>query len=393
MDYSDNEFCNKTEELCRSNSCGVLSAKNHLCLDYYCDNGNLVYNDSCTANNPYPNCYNSTCQDNGICSNISTYNGNISGCVGEIVCTESGWIEIPKNCTDIILNDPNTPSYVNEHNASCYEYKCENGGQCVYNETDEYYELKNKENSCRELYCNGSGWTLNDECISNNPYPNCFKSECQDNGICSNISLNDKAINKENQCYEALCGSSGWIIRKRTNATEWEDQLSGCFVFYCDNETGALKRNKCGSNEVCMNDECIKTSSLNDYGSVIILTSTEMDARDLNTTNLRSVLSSISGIEEDKIVIVVETNDKDEVFIIYAIVDNKDDADILADAIQECLTEQTRKDEKEDNCVYIRSSVKRVNVETKVIAEYACTNYVSYVALVLSIISASLFIH
>jgi len=102
------------------------------CEIYECDNETGgIKRDLCTENNAYPKCFSSVCQSDGTCSNRSLYSGNYTGCVTSIMCTEEGWNETERNCTEYILSHISETTIQRADDISCYEITCMYG-ECSY---------------------------------------------------------------------------------------------------------------------------------------------------------------------------------------------------------------------------------------------------------------------
>jgi len=100
--------------------------------------------------------------------------------------------------------------------------------------------------------------------------------------------------------------------RKRNNATEWEEQKSGCFEFLCDNKTGAINVSTCNSSgrisRKCVDDQC-EEEEVND---VVV----EIEFNEGVSVDQSAVLETLRvklGIEtEEMIYLPEEINEKTE---------------------------------------------------------------------------------
>jgi len=60
---------------------------------------------------------------------------------------------------------------------------------------------------------------------------------CEMDGFCKSESCDDLS-HIENNCFFATCKNNEWEVKKRDNATQWEQQIDRCFDNQCVNETG-----------------------------------------------------------------------------------------------------------------------------------------------------------
>jgi len=145
--------------------------------------------------------------------------------------------------------------------------------------------------------------------------PSCYKSigECSVTGGECQYSVKDEwneLIVEENHCYEVVCEGDEWLLRKRKNASEWEQHTNGCIRYQCLNESGPSAWSMCNNtsdtdtNSICVNEECteVKMDSYQDKVIVEIELNEGMDVKEMNTSEVISTISMNSGIDADAFV-------------------------------------------------------------------------------------------
>jgi len=161
-------------------------------------------------------------------------------------------------------------------------------------------------------------------------------SFCGVNSFCKHDSC-ESIVN--NQCYENPVCSNGTItMDKRKNATDWESKSNGCYEYQCDRDKGPIYWKQCnnsGSMErVCENDQCIEKYQTSLYVEIGV---EDIDVGSLNMTELRKTLSSLTNVEESKLKIQADVNDKGEVVHIKIMVDDETTANTIKDKINEAI--------------------------------------------------------
>jgi len=163
---------------------------------------------------------------------------------------------------------------------------------------------------------------------------------------------------QNNHCYEVLvCSETDVSIYKRDNATEWESQSHGCYEYKCDNETGGVVITCNGNKSMkCVNDQCVpKTpedpedssesgkegSHSGEWWKVDVTFDGNINAADLNTSMVMHTISKAIGVDMDKMKINVVVDDNGKVTLMTVIVNDKDVADNIAVALNECADNDT----------------------------------------------------
>ena len=177
-------------------------------------------------------------------------------------------------------------------------------------------------------------------------------SECDElKFVCVPFSYNDKSFcgltqlcKQEscesflhNQCYEnPVCNSNNNTISmdKRENATIWESKTTECYEFQCNIDSGPIYWKQCNkSDKVCENDQCVTREEVTYYVEIEV---DGINVTDLNMTEIQDTISDLTGIEEDKIRIRVETNDNNDIVHIIVIVDDEESANVVRDKVSQC---------------------------------------------------------
>ena len=133
-------------------------------------------------------------------------------------------------------------------------------------------------------------------------------------------------------------------MTKRENATIWESKTTGCYEFQCHNDSGPIYWKQCNkTDEICENDQCVVTREEDVTYSVEIEVD-GIDITDLNTTEIQTTISDLTGIKADKLTIRVETNDNNEVVRIIVIVNDEKTAEEVKDKINIAIDEHNEEE-------------------------------------------------
>jgi len=233
------------------------------CAEFICVNeSGGLFRDFCKENNTQQNCFNLTCQGNGLCSNVSLY----KGCIDNITCGPDGWIE-NENCLSVILGDYSTPSSINENTIECYDFRCGDNKRCTYVAHVQCGKLCNEDAEAK--------------CKADMPSSGCFYyagcSETVSNGV-----------------WEAKCLYENITV----DENEWALDLE-----------------------------------------IEGLNSTE-----LNMSDVVDMISSIGGIEKEQVKIGLEVNDQKQIVRITVVLNNKQSAEEIAAALNDCKSEVTTRE-------------------------------------------------
>jgi len=180
----------------------------------------------------------------------------------------------------------------------------------------------------------GSGCDYADfVCVPDNYSSSSF---CGINNFCRSDSCESITRNK---CYTPVCENSTIVQTKRKNATQWENRTNGCFKFECTFDYGPVYWKDCNSTEtterVCEDDQC-KVIETNKKDQVVVEIEVEgIDVTTTNITEIRSILSNLTNITVDELIIRAEINDKNEIVRIIVLVDNENTAEIISSTIND----------------------------------------------------------
>jgi len=128
-----------------------------------------------------------------------------------------------------------------------------------------------------------------------------------------------------------------WIIRERDNVTFWINQSNECIENECDNATGGFSTVTCrdenGVENMCVDGICDIKHNKDDKIRVEFDFDEEyIDKLDVNSTETRSVVSEMTGIDRDKITIGVEYNSEGHAYRLVVFVFDESDAQRVLDS-------------------------------------------------------------
>jgi len=290
-------------------------------------------------------------------------------------------VETNKSCEEEILSNPSTPSLVNENTASCYDFICQNGGICTYQPRKECESDK----VCTESVIN--------DCQSNVPVGECKEysgcsSQLNDDGLweakCEykNTERWNELVKEENHCFEVICKDNEWILQERDNVSEWRSQTTGCFEYFCDNESGGLFLNLCnnsdGIDRKCVNDTCDDVNNDDKKVWKVKIEFDDLHSSDLNVTELLEMISVACGVEVEDIGISVEVSETG-IISIFVYVDDEEVAQSIVSTMNEI-------DKKEDCGYGVLCRSKSVVIVTKTLELSQSHQTVNYVILTLIMI-------
>jgi len=212
-------------------------------------------------NSATTDCYNFNCTNGGVC--VATPHdecGKVCDAFAEECSSANQTTKLCRvytGCSEVLSN-------------GVWEAKCE------YEPTDGWQELKDQENQCFEVVCKEGEWTVKkranasewesklepscyhftcvndsgnvteDLCVMNNPYPQCYISECQIDGYCSNHSnYNGPYADSDNLCDpQVICEEDGWheimrnctaeILSDPNTPADINNDTISCYSVECD---------------------------------------------------------------------------------------------------------------------------------------------------------------
>ena len=182
-------------------------------------------------------------------------------------------------------------------------------------------------------------------------------------------------------------------MKKRDNATEWENQTNGCVRYKCDNDYGNITLNICnndgGIKYKCTDDfKCvIDEPPVNKEWSVVIeFEEGEVSVAEMDITYFMNELSTKCGIEAKEIVIAVETDENGNIvrFIIY--VNSENTANVIVNGVKE-IDEGIFKKKKSVHVLY-DNSVRFIEMDnSNVIDELSYMIVIACIVMIYEIIS------
>jgi len=114
----------------------------------------------------------------------------------------------------------------------------------------------------------------------------------------------------------------------------------------------------------------------------IVIELDPVDESEVNETEVISVISQLTGIDEDKIVVKVDTDDKGNVVSIIVYVNEDTNAEVVVEAVNKINTDS----DECDSGVLCRKKRAYVVVKDKSILEMSCRNSIHIVSIVISIV-------
>jgi len=142
-----------------------------------------------------------------------------------------------------------------------------------------------------------------------------------------------------NHCYEGTYIDGKVEQQKRRNATLYEGQSNACFERHCYNDVGRVSWSICNSTKtdihICVDTIC--TTNLNDLRKTVVDIEIEEEAVRANETDFDETsqsLSVMSGVPEDNFTVGSVVSDDGYIMDLIVPVDNRDDAYVIADAIE-----------------------------------------------------------
>ena len=137
---------------------------------------------------------------------------------------------------------------------------------------------------------------------------------------------------KENKCFEVFCDGKNWSLRNIL-----EKETKDCKVYVaCDNKTGLVTRSKCNSSEVCLNNKCLSKDNITmDLISVEVLLDSGVDLNQLDSEEIRRTLQIICKIDSE-LTVAYEADNQDNVVRVLVYVNDVDTANIIVSSINEC---------------------------------------------------------
>ena len=130
-------------------------------------------------------------------------------------------------------------------------------------------------------------------------------------------------------------------MRKRSNASLWEEQTNECTKYLCDNSSGFVRENICNSDDetsrICIEGKCIENKTVEEEGWIVEIEVEGINSRDFNTTELAQHISTISAIDSEEITIGIEADEDGQVIRILIFVGDEDKANSVETSVKRIL--------------------------------------------------------
>ena len=158
----------------------------------------------------------------------------------------------------------------------------------------------------------------------------------------------EEFVAQQNQCYEVLeWQTEDIVVKKRANATLWDERTNNCFEYHCYNSSGGIAWSKCNStvgvHRVCINNECVVEDKILEERKYAVEMIVNITPSEYDLDILKNELVTIAELPEDQLLIASEvTNRTGNVIRIIAYVDNEKTADTIRNAVKECAPQDSQ---------------------------------------------------
>jgi len=111
----------------------------------------------------------------------------------------------------------------------------------------------------------------------------------------------EEFVAQQNQCYEVLDWQADTIsVKKRANATLWENRRNNCFEYLCSNASGGLAWSKCNStgdiHRMCIDNECIEETEMNGGDKYGVEMRVNITPSEYDIAVITEILSNATGL-------------------------------------------------------------------------------------------------
>jgi len=178
----------------------------------------------------------------------------------------------------------------------------------------------------------------------------CVPLDYNSSGFCGNyqvkVSSCEDFVAQNNQCYEVLEWQTEEItVKKRANATLWEQRTNNCFEYQCLNASGGRAWSRCNSTEeirrMCIENQCVEEKETKENEKIAVEIEIDIDTNDYDMDEISSILSNATGIREgdmsigsevlektgNVVKLVVYVNSLEDATAIVEVIDNKGEGD------------------------------------------------------------------
>jgi len=145
------------------------------------------------------------------------------------------------------------------------------------------------------------------------------------------------------RCSEESCFEGEIATRDRKNASDWQNRTNACVEYSCDEEKGPVMETVCLSTKeqryVCENDGCLVMYS----GTTVEIDLNNVYANDINTTELRAEIETLSGVSVMDV--GLELEERGLVMRVVIPVNNNQNGQVIVDAVNNL-------DKEDKNCEF-----------------------------------------
>jgi len=157
------------------------------------------------------------------------------------------------------------------------------------------------------------------------------------------VSTNDDCKDFQdlfNHCYKGAFIDGGLVQQVRKNATMFEGRTDGCVECHCYNDTGPVSWSLCNStdkvNKVCVDGFCNESRIYEENTWIVeIKVDDDVKPEELDTAEMSSNITSLTGLSEDEFTIGFEIDGNGHVVRIILYVKDEKNANMIADAVDD----------------------------------------------------------
>ena len=150
---------------------------------------------------------------------------------------------------------------------------------------------------------------------------------------------------QENRCYEAMYDGSGVVVslKKRANATVWENQTSGCGRYYCDNSSGPEFEDHCNRDDevsrICIKNKCILNEGMMESTMRVEIEIELGGGTDTKISEMVEEISELCDIDIDgEGVMIGWEYDGGGIYRLMIFLDDENKAETIVKVINSCRT-------------------------------------------------------
>jgi len=195
-----------------------------------------------------------------------------------------------------------------------------------------------------DILCHSHAKTLDDSSDDSSNNGSSDNDDSSENSSSNDSSNNDGSNNSSSDSESSNVQSSSDEPPK--------NQTNNCI------EVGNITLNKCREDQICVNDECVSNKTSSDSWSVEI--EVKINSTELNTTEILEIISSITGIDPDKLNIATTADEDGSNLHVIIFVEEEGDAMHMIDTINSCSSSGSS-----TNCDIFGRAKMRSGINTK----------------------------